>query len=43
MLQYSCIRKVERGVVMDNTKVYDSNNFQNEYISDVIKEVAEIL
>ena len=28
---------------MDNTKVYNSNDFQNEYISEIIKEVAEIL
>lgn len=28
---------------MDNTKTYDSENFQNEYVSEVVKEVAEIL
>ena len=28
---------------MDSTKVYDSNDFQNEYISDIIKDVANIL
>lgn len=28
---------------MDNTKVYNSNDFQNEYISETIKEVADIL
>ena len=28
---------------MDNTKVYNSNDFQNEYISEIIKDVAEIL
>ena len=28
---------------MDNTKTYNSNDFQNEYISETIKEVVEIL
>jgi len=28
---------------MDDTKIYDSNEFQNEYVSSVVKEVAEIL
>ena len=28
---------------MDETKIYESNEFQNKYISQVIKEVAEIL
>ena len=28
---------------MDNTKTYNSNDFQNEYVSEIIKEVAEIL
>ena len=28
---------------MDKTKTYNSNDFQNEYISEVIEEVAEIL
>ena len=28
---------------MEDTKVYDSNEFQNEYVSDVVSEVAEIL
>lgn len=28
---------------MDDTKVYDSNEFQNEYVSGIINEVAEIL
>jgi len=28
---------------MENTKVYDSNEFQNEYVSQIVKEVAEIL
>lgn len=28
---------------MDDTKVYDSNDFQNEYVSRTIKDVADIL
>ena len=28
---------------MDSTKTYNSNDFQNEYVSEIIKEVAEIL
>lgn len=28
---------------MGDTKIYDSNEFQNEYISETIKEVATIL
>ena len=28
---------------MDNTKTYNSKEFQNEYVSEIIKEVAEIL
>ena len=28
---------------MEDTKVYDSREFQNEYVSEVVKEVAEIL
>ena len=28
---------------MENTKVYDSKEFQNEYVSEILKEVAEIL
>ena len=28
---------------MDNTKTFNSNDFQNEYVSEIIKEVAEIL
>ena len=28
---------------MDNTKIYDSESFQNEYVSEVVKEVAEVL
>lgn len=28
---------------MENTKVYDSKEFQNEYVSEVVKEVALIL
>ena len=28
---------------MDDTKVYDSNEFKNEYVSRVVKDVAEIL
>ncbi len=28
---------------MENTKIYDSNEFQNEYVSMIVKEVATIL
>lgn len=28
---------------MSDTKIYDANEFQNEQVSNVIKEVAEIL
>ena len=28
---------------MNDTKVYDSNEFQNEYISSVVKDVADTL
>lgn len=28
---------------MDDTKVYDSIEFQNEYVSSIIKDVASIL
>ena len=28
---------------MENTKIYDSSEFQNEYVSEIVKEVAEIL
>ena len=28
---------------MEDTKSYDSNQFQNEYVSSIVKEVAEIL
>ena len=28
---------------MEDTKVYDSNEFQDEYVSGVVKDVAEIL
>lgn len=28
---------------MSDTKIYDSNEFQNEYVSSVVREVAEIL
>lgn len=28
---------------MENTKVYDSDDIQNKYVSEVVKEVAEIL
>ena len=42
MLKLSCIHKKECDG-MENTKVYDSDDFQNEYVSSVVKEVAEIL
>ena len=32
-----------KGLVMENTKVYDSDDIQNKYVSEVVKEVAEIL
>ena len=28
---------------MDNTKIYDSDDINSEYISEVVKEVADIL
>ena len=28
---------------MENTKVYDSKEFQNEYVSQTVKEVVDIL
>ncbi len=28
---------------MGDTKIYDSNEFQNEYVSSIVKEVASIL
>lgn len=28
---------------MENTKIYDSNEFQDEYVAMTVKEVAEIL
>lgn len=28
---------------MDDTKIYDSSDIQNEYVSQVVKEVADIL
>ena len=28
---------------MNDTKIYDSNEFQNEYVSSVVREVATIL
>jgi uncharacterized protein (UPF0297 family) len=28
---------------MDNTKIYDYKEFQNEYVSETVKEVAAIL
>ena len=28
---------------MGDTKIYDSNEFKSEYISEIIKEVADIL
>ena len=42
MLQYCCIHRRECDS-MNDTKIYDSNEFQNEYVSEVVKEVAEIL
>ena len=42
MLKLYCIHKRERDSVED-TKVYNSNEFQNEYVSEIINEVANIL
>lgn len=28
---------------MNDTKIYDSNEFQNEYVAEVVKDVASIL
>ena len=42
MLQYICIHRSECDS-MENTKVYDSKEFQNEYVSEVVREVALIL
>ena len=42
MLQYRCIHRSECDS-MENTKVYDSKEFQNEYVSEIVKEVALIL
>lgn len=28
---------------MDNTKIYNSSEIQNEYVSQIVKEVADIL
>ena len=42
MLQYIYIHRIECDGV-ENTKVYDSKEFQNEYVSQIIKEVAIIL
>lgn len=28
---------------MNNTKVYDAGDMQNQYVSEIVKEVAEIL
>ena len=42
MLQYICIHRSGCSS-MENTKIYDSKEFQNEYVSSVVKEVALIL
>ena len=42
MLQYICIHRRDCDS-MKNTKIYDSKEFQNEYVSSVVKEVALIL
>lgn len=41
MLQLNCIHR--RGDIMDETKVYEASEFQNEMISQVIREVSQIL
>ena len=42
MLQLGCIHERGRDI-MDQTKVYNSTNFQEELIAETIKEVASIL
>ena len=42
MLKYNCIHRSECDS-MENTKVYDSKEFQNEYVSQTVKEVVDIL
>ncbi len=42
MLKWYCIHRIECDS-MDNTKIYNSNDFQNEYVSRVVKDVATIL
>lgn len=41
MIKYKCIHKV--GEIMDETKIYNTEEFKNALITDVIKEVASIL
>lgn len=41
MLQLNCIHR--RGDIMDETKVYETSDFQNEMISQMIREVSQIL
>ena len=40
MLELKCIHRRD---IMDQTKIYDSNEFQSEIIAATIKEVADIL
>ena len=40
MLELKCIHRRD---IMDQTKVYDSSEFQSEMIAATIKEVADIL
>ena len=42
VLKYSCMYDCERDF-MDNTKIYDSDEIQTEYVAHVIEEVSEIL
>lgn len=40
MLKLNCIHRRDK---MDQTKIYDANEFQSELIATTIKEVADIL
>ena len=41
MLKYCCISRDSD--LMSDTKIYDSKDYKNEYVSNVVKEVANIL
>jgi uncharacterized protein (UPF0297 family) len=42
MLKKSCMYDCERDF-MDNTKIYDSDEIQTEYVAQIVKEVSTIL